>query len=148
MDFSERFFREFADPSTWSGTVFYGVGFFIAALIASHGLRLAVSHLVERHGGEDIDLTSITFFAQVVRVGIEADHDRVGEKLSHFVIRAIGLEDFVVDARQKILPKAAEGFGRAVNDTEVGAETSASRSSRSPATAAGGVMSGFSMLPL
>jgi small-conductance mechanosensitive channel len=70
MDFSERFFREFADPSTWSGTVFYGVGFFIAALIASHGLRLAVNHLVERHGGEDIDLTSITFFAQVVRVGI------------------------------------------------------------------------------
>jgi small-conductance mechanosensitive channel len=71
MDFSTRFFRgEFADPNTWPGTFFYGIVFFVAALIASHGLRLAVNHLVERHGGEDIDLTSVTFFAQVVRVGI------------------------------------------------------------------------------
>jgi small-conductance mechanosensitive channel len=70
-DFSDRFFRgEFADPATWPGTIFYGLVFFIAALIASHGLRLTVNHVLERHGGADIDLTSVTFFAQVARVGI------------------------------------------------------------------------------
>jgi small conductance mechanosensitive channel len=71
MRFSERVLRgEFADPSTVPGMMFYGVVFFIAALLASRALRLGVDTLVQRHAGEYIDLTSVTFFAQVLRVGI------------------------------------------------------------------------------
>jgi small-conductance mechanosensitive channel len=71
MRFSERLVHgEFVDPSTYLGMIFYGVILLIVALIASRILRLAIDRLVARHGGDDIDLTSITFFAQVLRVGI------------------------------------------------------------------------------
>jgi small conductance mechanosensitive channel len=50
--------------------LFYAVLFLIAALVASRTLRVAVNHLVQRHVDEYIDITSITFFAQLLRVGI------------------------------------------------------------------------------
>jgi small-conductance mechanosensitive channel len=50
--------------------IFFGVVFLVAAVIASRALRIAVEHLIERHGGEAIDLTAVTFLAQVARVGI------------------------------------------------------------------------------
>ena len=71
MRFSERLIHgEFANPSTYLGMIFYGIVLLIVALIASRLLRLAVDRVVARHGGDDIDLTSVTFFAQVLRVGI------------------------------------------------------------------------------
>jgi small-conductance mechanosensitive channel len=71
MRFYERLIGgEFTNPSTWPGMIFYAVVFLVVALLASRALRLAVDTVLERHGGDDIDLTSVTFFAQVARVGI------------------------------------------------------------------------------
>jgi small-conductance mechanosensitive channel len=60
----------FVNPSMLPGMLFYGILLWALALIASRILHLAVDRLVARHGRDDLDLTSVTFFAQVLRVGI------------------------------------------------------------------------------
>ena len=51
----------------------------------------------------------------MVRVGIEADHHGVGQELGDLVIRAVRIEDRVVDAGHEILAKTADGLRRAEN---------------------------------
>src|ERR1041385_2263550 len=47
---------------------------------------------------------------QMMRVGIEADNDGIGQKLGDFFIGALPLEKVLVDAGQKILLEPADGF--------------------------------------
>jgi len=42
---------------------------------------------------------------EMVRIGIETDHDRAGEEFRQLVIRTPGFENLVVNPRQEILLK-------------------------------------------
>src|ERR1041385_88694 len=80
-----------------------GVGGVLEAITAQRMKHLVLDRL---DGGREIR-------DQVMRIGIEADHHGLSEEPGDFVIGAVGLEDFVVDAGPKILPETAQRFGRA-----------------------------------
>ena len=48
-----------------------------------------------------------------MRVRIEANHDRIGQKLGDIVIGDIGVKDRAIDAGNEILSKPANGLRRA-----------------------------------
>jgi hypothetical protein len=49
----------------------------------------------------------------VVRIGIKADHDGIGEEPRDLVVGSEGVKNFAINIREQILVKAADGFRRA-----------------------------------
>jgi len=56
----------------------------------------------------------------VVRIGIQADDNGIGQELSDFFIKRVGVKQLVVDAGQIVLREAANGFSRAHDGVEDG----------------------------
>ena len=94
--------RAFPQPMAAPPIAGVGIGSILEAITAQGMQHLVLDGLDRRREIGD----------QVMRIRIEANHDGVGEELSDLVVRAVGLEDLVIDVRQEILRKTADRFRR------------------------------------
>ena len=92
----------FPQPVPSPAVAFVGVGGLLKAVTAQHVQHLALNRLHRRR----------KIGNQMVRVGIEADDDRIGQKRGDVLVRPLRAEDFVIHARQKIRLKTANGRRR------------------------------------
>jgi small conductance mechanosensitive channel len=70
MTILEQILRDFSNPATLFGALFYALVFLVVAWLAARALRLIVVHLLRRDERGLIDRTAASFITQLIQIGI------------------------------------------------------------------------------